>query len=186
MKETVFLIHGYTASPEANWFPWLQQMLNKQDQKITLLPMPDANHPHPDAWDAMCEKSIAGNDGITLIGHSLGCIQTLRFLQKSNIRNVNLILVSGFDEPLLTLPQLDAFTREPVNYANILPKINQAVVISAIDDDIVPYLYSETLARHLKCKFILMPAGKHFISRDGTYTLPVVYQELLAMMEMDG
>lgn len=183
MKETVFLIHGYTASPEANWFPWLQQELAKVNQNMTLLPMPDANNPHPAAWDEMCAKSIHGSSGITIIGHSLGCIAALRFLQKSHLQHVNLLLVSGFDEPLFTLPQLDAFTHTPVSYSNIWPKINQAVVMSAIDDDIVPYTYSETLARHLKCKFILMPAGKHFISRDGIYTLPVVYHELLAMIQ---
>lgn len=178
-NKQIYLIHGYTASPTANWFPWLKRKVNHDlHQKITLLTMPNPDNPIPAKWDEYCDREITATDDITIIGHSLGCIQTLRFIEQHALKNVHLILVSGFDESLATLPELDTFTNTLPNYNNILQKVADAVVISALDDDIVPFYYTETLARHLKCKFILMPTGKHFISRDNITELPVVFEEL--------
>ncbi|MFK4565895.1 RBBP9/YdeN family alpha/beta hydrolase [Enterococcus sp. UD-01] len=180
MKEKIFLIHGYTANPEANWFPWLKAEVKKQlKQEIAILKMPNPEAPVPQAWDAYCHSKIAHSDGITIIGHSLGCIEALRFVDQHELKEVRLILVSGFDETTAWLPELASFTEKPLHYAELLPKIKQAVVISAIDDDIIPYHYSETLARHLHCKFILLPEGKHFIDRDGVLSLPTVMEELI-------
>ncbi|MTD38709.1 serine hydrolase family protein [Erwinia sp. CPCC 100877] len=179
MKDKLFLIHGYTASPAANWFPWLKEEVKKQfNQEMTVLKMPNPAAPEPEKWDAFCDSQIVHADGITIIGHSLGCIEALRFVDQHELNDVRLILVSGFDETTAWLPQLAAFTEKPLNYSKILPKIKQAVVISALDDDIIPYHYSETLARHLHCKFVLMPTGKHFIDRDHVLTLPIVLEEL--------
>jgi len=184
MSGTIYLIHGYTASPTANWFPWLkQETAGKLNQTIKLLALPNPEQPHPDAWDKTCDQEITHKDGITIIGHSLGCIEALRYLDQHAIKDINLILVSGFDETPCTLPELAPFTQTPVDYTRILPKIKQAVVISALDDEIIPYVYSETLARHLQCKFVLMPTGGHFISRDNVTSLPVVYEELRMMIQ---
>ncbi|WRS28136.1 alpha/beta hydrolase [Oscillospiraceae bacterium MB08-C2-2] len=184
MNNHIYLIHGYTANPSANWFPWLKKEVNeKLNQGINLLEMPNSNNPIPEEWDAVCDEKIAHKDGIVIIGHSLGCIEALRFVSQHNVHNVNLILVSGFDETTYTLPQLAPFTCNPIDYTKVLPKVKDAVVISAIDDDIIPYTYSETLARHLHCKFIVMPTGKHFIDRDNIYTLPVVYNEICSMLK---
>ena len=183
MENKIFLIHGYTAKPSDNWFPWLKNEIKKDNLAISLLDMPNSQNPDPLVWDAYCDSHISQTDGITIIGHSLGCIQALRFIERHDIKQVNLILVSGFDEKTHTLPQLAAFTDQSIDYAAVLPKINQAVVISALDDDIMPYVYSETLARHLKCKLIVVPEGKHFIDRDGILDLPVVYDELLAFVK---
>lgn len=95
-------------------------------------------------------------------------------LNQQETQQANLILVVGFDETLWTRLQLVNFTQTSIDYAKILPKIIQAVVISALNISIVQHTYSETLARHLRCKFILMPEGKPFIDQDEIYPLPVV------------
>lgn len=182
MSSSIFLIHGYTAHPDDNWFPWLKKEIQKEGLDITLLDMPNSQSPNISEWDSYCDQTISKVDGITIIGHSLGCIEALRFVERHEIKEVNLILVSGFDEKTYTLPQLSEFTDKPINYLNVLPKLNQAVVISAFDDDIIPYTYSQALARHLNCKMILMPKGKHFIDRDNVLELPVVYTELLSFV----
>lgn len=138
----IYVIHGYTANTEANWFPWLKKEVEKNlNQQITILAMPNPNVPVVEDWDVACDEQIARKDGITIVGHSLGCVTALRFLSRHEVKNVNLILGSGFDETTYTLPQLNAFTRTPVDYSGILQKINSATVVSAFDDDIVPYTY---------------------------------------------
>ncbi|WP_261911595.1 RBBP9/YdeN family alpha/beta hydrolase [Lentilactobacillus hilgardii] len=178
-NKQVYLIHGYTANPNANWFPWLKKKAGQNlDVKIHVLSMPNSDNPDPARWEKKCSENIKSDGEVTIIGHSLGCVQALRFLEKHNIQGVHLILVSGFDETTSTLPELASFTSTAINYREVLKKVKDAVVISAIDDDIVPFYYAETLARHLKCKFILMPNGKHFIDRDEITELPIVFDEL--------
>lgn len=180
----VYVIHGYTATPTDNWFPWLKRQVEEQlNIPTTILEMPNADNPKLQEWDELCDRLIDTNHELTIVGHSLGCIQALRFVSQHTIKNIKMILVSGFDEVLNTLPQLHSFTDTSLNYQTIIPKIDQAVVISALDDDIVSYHYSETLARHLKCQFILMPNGKHFIDRDHIYEVPVVCQQISLMNE---
>lgn len=178
-NKQVYLIHGYTANPNANWFPWINEKSKRNlGLEVSALSMPNSDNPDPLSWDKKCDEEIKNNGELTIIGHSLGCIQALHYLEQHDIKGVHLILVSGFDETISTLPELASFTKKSVNYEDVLPKIKDAVVISAIDDDIVPFYYAETLARHLNCKFVLMPTGKHFIDRNKVTELPVAFDEL--------
>ncbi|MBP5841424.1 serine hydrolase family protein [Lactiplantibacillus plantarum] len=178
-NKQVYLIHGYTANPDSNWFPWIEKKTEQGlGAEVHVLAMPNSDRPDPLSWNKKCDAEIKDSGKMTIIGHSLGCIQALHYLEQHNIKSVHLILVSGFDETTSTLPELADFTNESVDYRKVLPKIKDAVVISAIDDDIIPFYYAETLARHLNCKFILMPNGKHFIDRDEITELPIVFDEL--------
>ncbi|APR06729.1 putative hydrolase YdeN [Lentilactobacillus parabuchneri] len=175
----IYMFHGYTSNGNDHWFPWLEQNIESNHHiPFKKLNFPDSDHPDVDAWNQCCDQNIKAEDGITLVGHSLGCIQVLHYLEQHDIKNVNVLLISGFDEPIWTLPELDSFTAHPVDYTSILPKVRQVTVISAIDDDSVPYPYTLTLARHLHAKFILMPSGHHFTDTGKDKVLPIALTEL--------
>lgn len=182
-EQMIYMFHGYTSFAHDHWFPWLEKQVEQQLRiPFKKLNFPDSNHPDKQAWDRYCDQHIKAADGITLVGHSLGCIQVLHFLAQHDIKDVNVLLVSGFDEPIWTLPNLDAFTAHPVDYTNILPKIRRVTVISALNDNSVPYPYTLTLARHLHSKFVLMPSGHHFTDPGHDKKLPVVFDELKLML----
>lgn len=187
LDNQIYLIHGYTATPKSNWFPWISNQMERNFSiPVNVLEMPNADHPRVDEWDKKTDEVIKASNHMTIIGHSLGCIATLRFVSQHQVSNVNLVLVSGFDEITHTLPQLHEFTDSSLDINNdILPKIKSAVVISAVDDDIVPSHYSQKLSEHLKCQFILLPNGKHFIDRDKIFELPSVYEELQNMLSQN-
>ncbi len=46
------------------------------------------------------------DENTVLIGHSLGCVTALRFLQHAGQSVAGYVLVSGFDEEQPTLPEL--------------------------------------------------------------------------------
>lgn len=180
----IYMFHGYTSFAHDHWFPWLEKQVEEQLQvPFKKLNFPDSNHPKTVAWDQYCDQMIKPVDGMTLVGHSLGCIQVLHYLLQHEVKNVNVLLVSGFDEPIWTLPALDAFTEHPVDYSAILPKIRNVTVISAINDPSVPYPYTLTLARHLHAKFVLMPTGHHFTDAGADKKLPVAFDELKALLQ---
>ncbi|MCI1223601.1 MAG: alpha/beta hydrolase [Bifidobacterium subtile] len=184
----VYVVHGFESNPQANWFPWLKQDVGTAlGLDVKVLNLPDPFHPTPQAWDVACDEQIQRSDGFTIVGHSLGCIQTVRFVEQHDLHDVNLILVSGFDEPLSTIPALDDFTKTPIDYAKVLPKLARAVVVSAMDDDEVPFVYTQTLARHLHAAFMLLPEGKHLNWEQGYTRLPIVETILREFMTVsDG
>ncbi|EHO49548.1 RBBP9/YdeN family alpha/beta hydrolase [Lentilactobacillus kisonensis] len=182
-KPTVYMFHGFTSFADDHWFPWLEDQVEHQ-LKIPFkkLNFPDSYHPDVASWDRYCDQTIQAADNITLVGHSLGCIQVLHYLQAHAIKNINVLLVSGFDEPVWTIPELNSFTKHPVDYSEILPKIRRATVISAINDPSVPYSYTLTMARRLHAKFVLMPTGHHFTDMGDDKELPIAFTELKTLL----
>jgi predicted alpha/beta hydrolase family esterase len=181
----VFIVHGYTASPQSHWFPWLKQQLETRDIHVEVLAMPDPHQPTPAIWDAAMDNLVRDHDERTfLLGHSLGCIAILRQLSRLPVshRVGGILLVSGFDQPLHTLPELDPFMQPGYDPAHIMTLTPQRVVVASRDDAIVPYRYCQHLSEQLAAPLYSLEHGGHFLDRDGFLTLPLVHDRLLGMI----
>lgn len=180
----VIVVHGYTASPQNHWFPWLADSLASQGAKVTIPAMPHPHAPEPAAWADALKQAAPGVDQTTFfVGHSLGCVAILRHLlaQPAGIRVGGYVLVSGFDRALTTLPTLDAFTTAPLDYAELRRRaIHRASVISA-DDVIVDPQASRALAEALDTQTIEIAEAGHFLDREGFTQLPPVLDLLSDM-----
>ena len=88
------------------------------------------------------------------------------------------ILVSGFNDNLLNLPQLDDFRNPDIDYEKLVRLTGHRVVIAAKDDDIVPHALSHHLAESLDAEFISVEHGGHFLDSDGFGEFPLVLDEL--------
>jgi len=169
----IYVVHGYTANSQANWYPDLKNHLESENITVHVFDMPNSHAPVEKEWLDFLEANITNfNDKSIFIGHSLGCVAILRFLEDKSTDNIeSLFLVSGFveDSPIL---ELSEFVKSKIDYSKFIKTIKNRVVISAKDDDIVPYRYSEILAERLNARFKLLEFGKHFIGRDGFTTFP--------------
>ena len=183
-KADVYIIHGYTASSRSNWFPWLKDQFDSADVKVHLLDMPDSMNPKLDKWmDHLMDHVREVNENTIFIGHSLGCITSLKFIIEKKQRIKGIILVSGFIDST-PLPKLQEFVEEKLDCDAVKKLVGKRVTITAKDDDIVPYEYSKEMASALDTDFYLLKEGKHFIDRDGYIDLPVVKAELNKMLEL--
>lgn len=161
----IYVVHGYTANSQANWYPDLKNHLESENIRVHIFDMPNSHAPIEKEWLNFLEANITNLDDKSIfIGHSLGCVTILRFLENKNTDNIeSLFLVSGFIENS-PIPELSEFV--------LVETIKNRVVISAADDDIVPHPYSEVLAKKLNAQFKLLETGKHFIDRDGFTAFP--------------
>ncbi len=176
----VYIVHGYTASPDNHWFPWLEQQLAQRGIACQRLAMPDSAQPNPQKWLDHLNQQVKIDDQTIVIGHSLGCIAWLNFLARNYERPRGAIWVSGFYQPLDTLPELTPFCNL---YAVSPPCLAfPSTVISALDDSIVPHQYSDELAKHLKADYIRLPSGGHFLDREGWTTFPLVLERIQKML----
>ena len=101
-----FLIHGWGGSPNEGWRPWLKNKLEQQGFEVFVPAMPDTNYPKLDAWLDKLEQAVGTPDeNCYFVGHSLGCITILRYLEKlEEGQKVNtVVLVAGFTDKNITL-----------------------------------------------------------------------------------
>ena len=52
MKKQIYVIHGYGASPDKHWFPWLKRILGNKGYEIEILKMPNPEAPKVNEWIA--------------------------------------------------------------------------------------------------------------------------------------
>ena len=188
-KTTVYVVHGYTASSSKNWFPWLKAELRKHDISAVVFDMPNSESPVVEEWDNHLVQQITecGENAI-FVGHSLGCITSLRFLSNLFSKETapekikGAVLVSGFLAEVSNLPELAAFTRQALDWKAIAERIENRVAITAVDDDIVATEHTKKLAEQLNAELIVLANGGHFIDRDGVTELPAVLAAIFKMV----
>lgn len=120
-----------------------------------------------------------------MVAHSLGCITAVRWLARHDVKNVGLLLVGAFDQPLPNYAGLDAFMQESVDYRQVRPKISRATVIVAQNDPIAPYQFGVAMVNQLGAKLIVRPNGGHFLTSDGFTEFPLALTELKRVAGVD-
>jgi len=177
----VYIVHGYAASPSDHWFPWLRQKLQQRGARVTVIELPSPDAPRPDEWQQAIARQVAALDEHSyFVAHSLGSIALLRHLDSTpqNTRIGGYILVSGFNDRLPALPQLDAFVAPDLDHARLIGMTRHRIVIAAVDDPIVPFALTRDLAAAVASSFLPVERGGHFLASDGYRQFPLVLQEL--------
>ncbi|MDR0219055.1 MAG: alpha/beta hydrolase [Enterobacteriaceae bacterium] len=178
----VIIVHGYTASPSDNWFPWLKEVLTEQGADVIVPEMPDSSSPTPEAWAKKLMEVVPKADKNTIfVGHSLGCVVLLRHLE-AICTTTNQIggytLVSGCDTAQVTLPELDIFMSPALDYVFLRNITEHRISIISSNDEIVSPQSSHELANSLQTEIINIENAGHFLDRDGFTRLPPVYEAL--------
>jgi uncharacterized protein len=183
----VVIVHGFKGKPNTNWKPWLKKALEDEGFKVDVPEMPATMAPVAQEWQNTLALTIGTPTPKTyLIGHSLGSITILRYLETLN-KNQKIggcILVAGFGEKF---PEYagghDTFFDHELNWERIRQHCNKFIAIHSDNDTNVGYAQLSLFATKLKAKTILMHSMGHFGSDDGVFELPVVKNELLNMAQ---
>ena len=180
--QRVVIIHGYNANPASHWFAAVADALAVDGIVVDVTELPDPTSPSLDRWVAAAREAIGEIDEHTVIvAHSLGSITTLRVLAdrfrtaESGGRILGaLISVAGFDQPLPTLPKLDAFTVDPPALAPIAARIRRRIVIVSDHDDVVAPDLTKDFAHRFDAELVEIDGGGHFRARDGFDDFPAL------------
>ena len=182
---TVYVVHGYTASSDAEWFPWLKGKLQEIDVNVNVLNMPDANSPVAEKWIECLNENVKELDENTIfVGHSLGCAAILRFLENkpADTKIAGAIFASGFIKKNSKYAIFDSFIKENLDMDKIIKMVKNRCVLSAPNDKYVPYELSCDLAKRFSAKLITIENGGHFIAQEGFSEFSELYEELLRIM----
>lgn len=186
MKKVV-IVHCWDGHPEYCWYPQTKKELEEKGFKVKVPAMPETNLPKLSLWLPKL-KEIVGepNEDLYLVGHSVGVITILRYLEqlKDNQKVGGVVMVAGFTDDL-GYEELKNFFETPIDFEKIKTKTNHFVAIHSDNDPHVPLKQGDIFKEKLGAKLIVKHDMGHFSGPvDDTKSitsLPEVSEAILGM-----
>ncbi len=179
MTTTVIIVHGWEGKPDSNWFVWLKEKLEEKGVRVFTPQFPPDKEPLEHDWTDVLDANAHGWKEVVLVGHSLGVITILRYLQAKRTHVRAAILVAGFARPI-NIPELQDFFKTPLDFDAIKNSCSHFRVISSDDDPSVPQAEGEYLAHMLNVPLSVEKGKKHFNDEANIKELPIVLHAVLA------
>ena len=164
MKQALIL-HGTDASPEANWFRWLESVLSTSGYNVWLPQLPNSAKPNTETYNEVlfADSNFQFNDETIIIGHSSGAVEILSLLQNlpNGVKVGDVYLVSAFKDNL-EWGALDGLFVEPYDYSLIKEKARTITLIHSDNDPYVPQEHPRYIAEQLSARLIVIGGQGHF------------------------
>lgn len=184
MKRAI-IVHCWDGYPKYCWYPYVKKELEARGFKVMVPAFPETDAPKLDKWlPVLKEAANTPDKDLYLIGHSVGCITILRYLEslapKQKVGRV--VFVAGFTDDL-GFEELKNFFATPINFEKIKQKSNRFVAIHSDDDPYVPLKHGDIFKEKLGAELIVKHNFKHFsgpVDKEESCTeLPEVVESVL-------
>ena len=123
MKRAI-VAHCWGGSPNYCWYPWVKKELENQGFEVAVPAFPDTDNPKFDEWLSKLKETVVESDeDLYLIGHSLGCITIMRYLESlgENQKVGGVVFVAGFNENV-GFEEIQSFFETPMDLEKIKNK----------------------------------------------------------------
>lgn len=184
MKKVV-IVHGWKDKVNRGWIPWLKEECEKRGYKVEIPEMPNPNRPKLEDWIKSIAKCVGKpSKNCFFVGHSLGCITILRYLETLNEGEEigGSLLIAGFSHDLGFI-ELDTYFDKPIEWDEINSHCKKFTVMHSDNDPHVPVEQGEIFRQMLDARVIILEGMQHFRSSEGVLELPIALNTLLDMMQ---
>jgi len=188
VKKT-YIIHRWGGTPQSDWYPWLENELEKQSLDVTVPQMPNTEEPKIYEWVETLNKIIQNpNLDTVLVGHSIGCQAILRYLEqlKPTIKVDGVILVAPWTRLKPVIKEepgaeeiAKSWIETPIDWKKIKSKSTKFTTVFSTDDYYVYPKEAELFEKELGAETISLDNKGHFTDEDGVTELPKVLESLL-------
>lgn len=169
------IVHGWEGHPEEGFFPWLKKELEQRGFVVEVPAMVPADAPTLEGWVPQLARVIGEPTPDTYcIGHSIGCITILRYLEQlpEAKRIGGAVLVAGFTDNL-GYAELSSYFTTPIDWERIRSRvIDGFVAIHSDNDRYVSLSHGDVFKDSLAAELIVLHAMQHFEGRSGITALP--------------
>ena len=182
----VIIVHCWDGYPDYCWYPYAKKELEANDFEVQVPTFPETGAPKLDKWLPILKEKIGTPDKNThLIGHSVGCITILRYLEslasgKEKIGSV--VLVAGFTDDL-GFEELKNFFTTNIDFEKIKQRVGRFTVIHSDNDPYVSLKYGDIFKEKLGANLIIKHGMKHFSgpvdNEDSCTKLPDVVEAII-------
>jgi uncharacterized protein len=180
--KSVFLVHGWDGTPDNHWFPWLKEKLEEKGFEVIAPAMPHAGQPKVAEWlDKLSSVVGTPTESDYFVGHSLGCIAIIRYLDSlpEEVKVGGCVFVAGFTHDL-GIPEIREFVSLPLDIERAKRRSDRMVTVYSDNDKYIPLSESEDFAKKLGATVVFERGEGHFDSNLKGRGLPVVLESLLS------
>jgi len=181
----VVLIHGWHGDPDDGWKAWLKEDLKRRKIEVIAPHMPGGEDPLLEKWIKKITESVPNPDEETyFVGHSLGCIAILKYLEQlgKGIKVGGCVLVAGFCTPIGNV-RIKNFTEKPLEAYKVKEHTQRFKIIGSKDDKKVPFAAVLEMQNKLGGQLIMDNGKGHFGESDGVKELPSLLRALNELMQ---
>lgn len=134
------LLHGYTGSVEANFFPWLKEKLSKVSTSVWAENLPHTNAPDVEKQAQFVLDNARFDENTVLLGHSLGAAVALKVVEKLKSPIKKLVLAAGFMQPGFTdhARPFEASFHWEFDSEAIKKNVEEIIILRASNDYAIP------------------------------------------------
>ncbi len=178
----VFILHGYRANPEANWFPWLAKQLKDLGHEVTV---PEFPTPATFSdWQKVL-TSETFDEKTVLIGHSLGGTYSLRLLENSPLIHAAILVAPPIRK--LGMEELDhhnaSFYDHEFVWDAIHNNCDNIIVYHSDNDPYVPLEQAKVITEKLDAELEMIPNSGHLNADAGFTEFPQLLDKLRSLQE---
>lgn len=179
---TVLILHGVTGHAGINWQQWLHDELRNLDYNVIMPDLPNSVHPDRSEWLETIKNLLKTVDysQLIIVGHSLGVVAALDFIEQAEAKVNTLISVAGFGENYGSEHNDFYMKEKEIDFDKVEKNLNKSIVIYSDNDPWVPQKNLKLLATNLDVEPIIIPKGGHFNSEtDYKDNFPLLLQTIL-------
>ncbi len=163
------LIHGFNASPDMNFHPWLRDELRDRGFDVVAPTLSLRSDQELDLSSIIEEmkKQIGYVDANDIIlGHSLGALLVLQYLQAVEMTETPRAVILVAAPWKVSKPELRSLFMADLDADVTMWKAREFVVIHSKDDTLVPIDHGKKLAESLKARFVERDSDDHYMAAE--------------------
>lgn len=174
----IYIVHDYRSNSNDHWYPWLSREIKALGHQTKRVMLSNPLEPNLQEWQKNLAAQIPTLDQDTIvIAHGLSCLSVLGFIEqynlKTNFRTGPVILVSGFDSPIVAWSELNHIIRAmKLGYTQLQSAGARYVMFMSNNDPFVPAIHSLRLAHSINAQIIEQKDAGHFRKADGYTEFP--------------
>ena len=156
----ILILHGFESNSREHWFLKAKELFEKDGFKVFVPDMPETFFPKKEDWVRTISSFKLDEDWI-LIGHSLGGVAILKYLEDAQKPIGRVILLSVPYEPMSFKP-IENFFTNGFNWTKIKSNCPKFDIVNEDADPVIPVEHGQNFAKFLGGKLHLLHGFTHF------------------------
>lgn len=156
----ILILHGWEGNPTLYWFPKAKKMFENEGYKVFTPELPGGYYPKKEEWLNII-RDYSPDENWILIGHSLGGVAILKYLEETMKPVKKVILIATPFEPMSFSPIANFFTGG-FNWEKIQKNSAEIIIMNETNDTVVPLEHGKKYSKELGVDLDIIPGGTHF------------------------
>ena len=187
----IYIVHCWDGTKDDGWYPWLDEKITSENNKVFRFNMPNTANPKIDEWVSFLDQQIDNLDENTyLVGHSIGCQTILRYLQSKDVTKIGGVLLVAPWLDLLDYAIEDEeshdtampWLTEKIDFEKVKKFTNNIHCIFSDNDYFVSIDQKDKFEKLLGAKTLVVSGKGHISGEDGVNELDEILDECNKMI----